>query len=300
MIDCVEFQTRYTGMKYVNFFVWVLVLLLSSCNNKSERNESTSDSSGREKNSDEVPTEVALEQGQARVRFVYTPPGNDNESVELTLISNEPRIFYDDGANMCPPGWGLMVPIESDELAEEGAIFLWFNDTDTSKLEMVAGESDVSIMSVDLPPIENGGKAREPEGTVTITETTGKSTSGWWRGNEEISIAFYAPDASPSGEIFQVKEVAFNGVETQIPKKEAPCDASEPGQDTSDGDSAIGGEPCDQGWSRSETSSESTRECNAIYNDLCFESNSFACACAGCDVESCSIVETYPTQVMCE
>lgn len=299
MIDFVEFQTRQTGMKYVNLTIWVLVLSLSSCN-KPDRNGSTADSRGQTIDSDEVFTEKDLEYGQAGVHFIYTPPGNDNESVELTLVSNEPYIYYDAAANMCPPGWGLMVPIESDELAEKGAIFLWFNDADTNKLEMATGEREASIISVDLPPIENGGKAMEPDGVVTITETTGKNTSGWWRGNEVIPIAFYAPDALPSGEIFQVKGFAFNGVETEIPNKEAPCRASRPRQDTSDGGPPVSDDPCGQGWPLSERSSESTRECAAIYYDLCFESNKVACACAGCDIESCNILETYPTQVVCE
>jgi len=229
-------------MKYFYFIAWVIVPLLSNCDS-SEKNgsiASTADSSFRDSDEDEdnsgdiALTEADLEPGQAGVCFIYTPPGNDNESVELTLISNEAFIYYDEMANMCPPGWGLKVPIKSDELTENGAIFLWFNDTDTDRIEMAVGESEAAVISVDLPPVESGGKTWEPEGIVTITETTGRKTSGWWRGNENISIAFYAPDAPATGEIFQVKAFVFSSVETQIPVEEAPC-YTPPPRNTSDG-----------------------------------------------------------------
>lgn len=42
--------------------------------------------------------------------------------------------------------------------------------------------------------------------------------------------------------------------------------------------------------------------CNATYEGMCFESDSAACECAGCPIDSangCLIAESYPTQIFC-
>jgi len=278
-------------MRYIPSNLLVIFLLLSSCD------QSEGDDYGNV-----TLTEADLEPGQAGVRFLYTPPDKNSESVELDLITNKALIYYDEPGMICPPGWGLKVPIESDELAENGAVFLWFNDTDSSRLEMADGESEVYLISVDIPSIENGGQVLSPiDGSVMITETTGTRTSGRWHGNVEVSTAFYAPDAPPSGEIFHIKAFVFNAIETQLPSYEASCKTSNLSSgNTLDGGPPVSDDPCGRGWPSSDIQSDSTRECTAIYNDLCFESDRIACACAGCDIKSCNVNQTYPAQVMCE
>jgi hypothetical protein len=52
---------------------------------------------------------------------------------------------------------------------------------------------------------------------------------------------------------------------------------------------------CDRGFAQD---AGGTRVCAATYGGKCFESDAFACQCAGCG-DACVVAESYPTQISC-
>jgi hypothetical protein len=48
------------------------------------------------------------------------------------------------------------------------------------------------------------------------------------------------------------------------------------------------------------TNVASGTSCNWIHGGQCFEEVEDACACAGCDIEDCRVLESYPAQVACD
>ncbi|MEY4549825.1 MAG: hypothetical protein RL685_6020 [Pseudomonadota bacterium] len=178
-------------------------------------------------NRDGLLTDEDLRPGEAAVHLTHRAAageGGDAGARPVRHVTSDAFIYYDENALMCPPGWGLKVPVQTPELARDVALFFWFRDTTPELLEMAAGQAEAFTVSVDIPEIEHGGRDDGPYlEPVTITGSTGSTSSGWFEGGAQVGVAFYDSNPVASGESFQIHGVAFNTVRTEVPEQEGEC-----------------------------------------------------------------------------
>jgi hypothetical protein len=223
---------------------------------------------------DAAQDDAGLRSGQAVIHLSYWAPDNSGEPVELRHVAEGPHLYFDEQQLMCPPGWGLKVPVADPALAEEFAVFFWFADTNTDADAMSAGTGEMSFIAVDIPTSEHGGQSDGPfEKSMIISQSTGSVSSGEYDGDASIEVAFYAPDAAATGEKIVVHSVAFRDVETDVPDDTSPV--------------GVCDEPAEPD------------ECAAVYEGNCFGSLAEACEAAGCAESECNVAETLPPQVAC-
>ena len=240
----------------------------------------------------------ALPAGEAEVTLVHKQPGSES-GTKVQLRSEETTLIFDAS---CPARWGLWIPLVSPTLAHRFALFLWFLDTKPASGQIFGG--DLTTVSVDIPDIEHGGAVFDDLGALGITESTLTTVTGKWLGNVNVQVAFYAPNAQPTGESFQIRDVRFNQVTRDQPPEQlrlalescVPLTVLPPTPSTMVPDDPS--EACSLGWPSEARAPDvpGAGKCQAIYEDLCFEDSRIACRCADCE---CIVLESLPAMVSC-
>lgn len=229
---------------------------------------------GLDTNGDGLLTDEDLEPGQAAIYLSYWAPGSSGEPVEIRHVAEQPRMFFDEGQIMCPPGWGLRVQVTDSNVEQDFFVQFWFADTDPANAEMSVGQGDIELVGVDIPSLEQGGEARGPfEAPMRISESTGATSSGRHEGDVNIEVAYYSPGTTPTGERFLIHSVAFRDIRTAVPLDVVSVDEC--------------------------LNTSSTSECQAVYNGDCFPTIADACSAAGCAANGCQIAESLPPQISC-
>ncbi|HTV25203.1 MAG TPA: hypothetical protein VMG12_41200 [Polyangiaceae bacterium] len=58
--------------------------------------------------------------------------------------------------------------------------------------------------------------------------------------------------------------------------------------------------PSDAGACADGHSADADGRCDFVVGDACFDSAESACACAGCELDACVVLESYPAQIRCQ
>lgn len=215
--------------------------------------------------------DLALQPGEAAIALRYRDSPRD-EAIEIVLKTTDAQILYG-RAQVCPPGWSMRVQVQHPQIPQQlVSLFVGFKDTSADSPQMRPGEGAVTVVSVDLPYIEHGGRVSEPKGPpVVVTSSNGTQTSGHYENEVTIETRLYGREDVRGPEL-TLRGITFADIRTENVVAPGACRPATP---------------------------PPNNDCVATYQGRCFPSVEAACQ-AACGRKDCNVEDSLPAHVGCD